>query len=433
MPTERKGKHLQKEEREEIQRLLREGLSFKGIGACLWRDATTIAKEIRQHRYRSSSRWNTAGPVCARKEGCQRQDLCRRPVGKKCKKLCRNCPACHCHCAAFLQERCRIETRAPYVCNGCEKLRTCRLDKWMYGADSAHKAYEQALCQRREGICLTKDQLSALDDLVSPLIRKGQPIAHILRAHQGEIPISERTFRRYIASGLLSIRSIDLRRVVRYKPRKKRLNPRPVESKAGRRYPDFRALLAEDPGQPVVEMDTVEGHHLDQKHLLTLYFRKTSLMLICLLPNLEMVSVFRAFDRLEERLGLDTFRKLFPLVLTDNGSEFAGFKRLETSPKGEKRTRIYYCDARMSGQKGALEHNHTFIRCILPKGESFEFLTDELVRRMENNINSTVRPATGKTPHALAVDTFGSGPVEALGLELIPPDEVTLTRALLTR
>ena len=433
MQTENKGKHLQREEREEIQRLLCEGLTFKAIGARLMRDATTIAKEVRQHRYRASSRWNTEGPVCARREDCRRDDLCRRPVGKKCKKLCKNCPQCHCHCPAFLPERCRVEGKAPFVCNGCEKRRACRLDKWFYGADSAQKTYERTLCQRRAGICLTRDELSALDDLVSPLVRKGQPIAHILKAHQGEILISERTFRRYIDQGLLSVRNIDLRRVVRYKPRKKRPNPKPPESKAGHRYVDFCALLDQDPSQPVVEMDTVEGHHLDQKHLLTLYFRHSSLMLIYLLPNLEMKSVTQVFDQLEERLGKEAFRTLFPLILTDNGSEFAGWKRLETSPSGERRTRIYYCDARMSGQKGALEHNHTYIRCVLPKGTSFEFLTDELVKRLASHINSTIRPATECTPHALAVAAFGSGPVEKLGLELIPADEVVLTKALLTR
>ena len=35
---------------------------------------------------------------------------------------------------------------------------------------------------------MTRDELAALDSLVSPLIRKGQPLAHILAHHAEEIP-----------------------------------------------------------------------------------------------------------------------------------------------------------------------------------------------------------------------------------------------------
>jgi IS30 family transposase len=69
---------------------------------------------------------------------------------------------------------------APYVCNGCSKS-TCQFDKYVYSADHANREYLEELCEHPgSGIDMTKEELIELDELVSPLIRKGQPIAHIL-------------------------------------------------------------------------------------------------------------------------------------------------------------------------------------------------------------------------------------------------------------
>ena len=40
-----------------------------------------------------------------------------------------------------------------------------------------------------------------------------------------------------------------------------------------------------------------------------------------------------------------------------------------------ERSSIYYCDPMRSGQKGGVENAHTMLRMVLPKGTSFEFLT----------------------------------------------------------
>jgi len=75
-------------------------------------------------------------------------------------------------------------------------------------------------------------------------------------------------------------------------------------------------------------------------------------MLIFLLPDKTEALVADIFDRLDEQLGTDTFQELFPLILTDNRTEFQNPERLEYSPFGEKRTGIYYCNPHSSWQKG---------------------------------------------------------------------------------
>ena len=104
-------------------------------------------------------------------------------------------------------------------------------------------------------------------------------------------------------------------------------------------------------------MDTVIGR-VGGTDLLILHFCESNLMLGILMPNKASASVIEAFDGLQERLGLDNFRALFPLILTDNGTEFSNPIRLENIPSGTPRTRIFYCDAYNSNQKAEIERNH---------------------------------------------------------------------------
>lgn len=83
-------------------------------------------------------------------------------------------------------------------------------------------------------------------------------------------------------------------------------------------------------------------------------------------------SVLAVFDRLYLELHPDIFMSIMPLVLTDNGSEFSNPRDIEFDRLGNPRTRIFYCVPSSTGQKGAAEKNHEFIRYVLPKGTSFD-------------------------------------------------------------
>lgn len=104
-------------------------------------------------------------------------------------------------------------------------------------------------------------------------------------------------------------------------------------------------------------MDTVEGVK-GGKVLLTLFLRRQQLLLAFLLENKEMESAAAAIDRLEAALGTVLFQALFPVLLTDNGTEFSDPERFEYNGDGIRRTRIFYCDPRRSDQKGRIEKCH---------------------------------------------------------------------------
>ena len=101
-------------------------------------------------------------------------------------------------------------------------------------------------------------------------------------------------------------------------------------------------------------MDTVKGARGSKKVLLTLIFRNTNFMLIFLMPDGTQESVLAVFDMLTNRLGVDTFRRLFPVILTDNGVEFKNPHELEFTKNGTRRTRLFYCDPQASWQKAHL-------------------------------------------------------------------------------
>lgn len=244
-----------------------------------------------------------------------------------------------------------------------------------------------------------------------------------------ELDMSVRTMYTYLDKGVFSARNIDLKRKVRFKPRKCRktqITDRSVFT--NRLYQDFRSLGL----SAFVEMDTVHSSRESKKTLLTLFFTKEKLFLAFLMNRCTKGAVRLVFDRLEKRMGTYEFASVFEYILTDRGSEFGAPEALETGINGIQRSSIYYCDPMQSGQKGGLEQAHTLLRMILPKGTSFEFLTQWDVNLIINHINSTPRECLGgRTPYGVALETMGEDVLSAFQLRPIPPDEVNLTPKLI--
>lgn len=436
--TERKkGKHLTWEDRQEIQRGLRERRTFKEIADIIGCSPDTVSKEIRNHRYHKVREHRKSDYIkpnrCKHRDNCKRKDVCHKKKGHKCRIPCRECLKCNELCPDFVDFPCQIEKKAPYVCNNCPKSPRCLFEKYLYNANYAHKEYKEKLSESRKGIDMTRDELAALDELVSPLLKKGQPLAHIMQEHGEEIPCGIRTLYNYIDAGYLTARNIDMRRTVRYRKRRHVIQQAKTsyKKKEGHHYSDYLRFMEENPGIRTVQMDTVEGEK-GGKLLQTFLWPENNLMLAYLIDSKEMKNTVAIIDSIEERLGSEIFRELFPVILTDNGCEFADPELFEKGKDGEKRTSLYYCEARHSEQKGKLEKNHEYIRYVLPKKTSFDELTQEKVLLMINHINSTTRPKLhGSTPMKKALQTFGKNATERLGLKIILPDDICLKPELL--
>lgn len=308
------------------------------------------------------------------------------------------------------------------------------MDKKIYSSKYAQDSYEALRTTSREGINQTPESIQKLDNLLSPLLKKGQSIAHIYASHADEIACSRRTIYSYIDRGIFQARNIDLRRKVVYKQRKRKTTTslKDRSFRKGRGYKEFLEYIAANKSVYVVEMDTVEGAKGTSPCFLTMFFRNCSLMLMFLLEEQTQKEVTRIFDHLTELLGIELFQKLFEVILTDNGHKFQDRQSLEYSKNDEVHTRIYYCDPNRSDQKGALEKNHEYIRYVLPKGTSFEKMTDKTTLLLLNHINSEKRDSlNGHSPYEVSRLLLDNRLHKALGLAEIPADEVTLIPALI--
>lgn len=131
-------------------------------------------------------------------------------------------------------------------------------------------------------------------------------------------------------------------RKVRYKKRKEKdTETYPYTYREGRTYDDFKAFTEQHPELCVVEIDTVKGKREKGKCLLTMIFTKYDFMLIFLLETASQECVKEVFDMLQNSLGLNTFRRFFPVILTDNGSEFKVPTFMEKSRYGSLCTSVF--------------------------------------------------------------------------------------------
>ena len=427
------AKHLTLTERAFIERALAQDYSFAYIGKVLDRSDTTIAREVK--RYRVFVERTVGRNDCIYYQTCLRNRLCGENAFN-CYLRCKLCTDADCRelCDHYVSKDCAKLNRAPYVCTGCTEQKSCRRNHAYYTAHRAQAAYRKELSSSRRGIRTEPERLVEIGKLLSPLIARGQSINQILVNHSGEIGLSEKTIYNYIDSNAFSVKNIDLPKKVVYRQRRKKqpLTKMEYRCRCGRTIEDFNSFLEMNPDIPVVEMDTVKGKRTKGKVLLTLIFRQSSFMLIFLMKDGTQSSVLSVFDSLTKELGLRAFRALFPVILTDNGVEFKDADSLEFAPSNCQRTRIFYCDPQASWQKPHIEKSHTLLRRILPKGTSFDDLTQEEIRLLSCHLNSVPREILHNgTPFACFTGEYEKKLLDLLTCSPVPPDEVCLKPALL--
>lgn len=331
--------------------------------------------------------------------------------------------------------------RFPYVCNGCEIKTRCRKKKYYYNYIKAQNNYNYILEKSRIGIDMSIDEIDYWNDYFKDKIKnKNQPITHLFNNIKNEFPKSIQTFYTYVHKGYFSsINDEMLPRAYSYKPRK-RTNKNPTIRfdniiRTGRTLKEMNEYIENHPDTNIVEMDTVIGKFEDKKCIMTLYFRNSKLMLMFLIDKYKPNSVSNIFKKLRKQLGSEVFSKLFEIVLTDNGWEFSKPEDIEVdSLTREKQINVFYCEPYSSWQKGGIERNHEFIRYIIPKGITFDKLSNENIIDMMNNINNVSRRSLNyETPYILFNNKYGDDITKKLHLFPIQKDEVNLSYKILIK
>lgn len=428
------NKHLTLDSRIIIETQLNERSSFKGIAALLGKDCTTISKEIKNHIcFERTGAYGRAFNDCRRAffHQCSSKSTCSSCFSPN--RVCWSCGKCISSCILYERYICPKLEKPPYVCNGCPERSKCSLEKRLYKAAAAQKEYEMVRSESRSGFALSEQDLKHLDDIVSPLLKKGQSLHHISIHHADELMKSERTLYTYINNGLFTARNIDMPRTVRMRPRKSSPQVIKVDKscRIGRDMECFWKFKEQNPFLPVRQIDSVEGIK-GGAVLLTIHFVEQELQLAFLRSHNDSQSVIDIFNRLYLELRPDIFIDIFPILLADNGSEFSNPSAIELDSQGNPRTKIFYCDASAPYQKPNCENNHEMLRRIIPKGVDIGQYTQQQIDLVMSHINSYTRKNLGnKSPYDVFAFQYGEDILKCFNLKRIPADEIILTPDLL--
>ena len=425
------------EERLIIARGLKESLSFGAIAKEIGKDRTTVAKEIKKRSFKKKSgRPGYPYNACRHRAACKEKSLCQASCERPSAYKCSLCSLCNGVCTRFEEEICMARFKPPYACNGCSELEKCTLEKVVYDPADAHIVAEKTISEARSGILSSEAEIARINKLISPLVRNGQSIHQIYESHKDELMCSEKTLYNYIDASLFDVRNIDLPRKVRYRLRHKKPEFKVDKGcRIGRNYQDFKKFMDDNPETAPAQMDSVIGN-VGGKVLLTIYFVQSGFMLAFLREANTSQSVIDIFNGLYRVLGHVDFCRLFPVILTDNGSEFSNPAALEFAEDAHarRRTNIFYCDPASPHQKGALEVNHEFIRRVIPKGKSFNELTREDISLMMNHINSYKRKKlNNRTPYETFSFYYGEGLAQKLGCFPVAAENIILKPRLLKK
>lgn len=427
------AKHLSFDDRLDIEKYLKLEFSLSEISRRLNRHKSTISREITlRSELNRKGCYGRSYNACIYRYDCILNNICKESKCKKKHKYCRFCGYCNDSCEYFREDVCEKLKSPPYVCNSCETRNKCTLTKWYYSAKTAQGYYEGLLVESRVGIECPPEEIKRLDNIISPLVSKGQSVHHIHANNKDTIMVSERTIYNYIESGVLSVKNIDLPRKVRYRPRKKYQMEYKVDKKCleDRRYDDYTSFMNDNKDIATVQMDTVEGRK-GGKVLLTIHFVDTSFMLMFLRDTNDSKSVTECFRRIYNILGKECFTKHFPVILTDNGSEFSDPSSIEVQDI-DKLTSIFYCYPYSAFLKPEVENNHELIRRIIPKGKSMDNYTQEDIALVMSHVNSyTRKKLNDQSPYDAFSSRYGFKLINALGISSINPNDIILKPSLL--
>ena len=392
--------HLSYEDRKNIEDGLNSKKSINRIAKEINKSHSTILREIDRNKvYYKPSNWNN----------CY-NDKCK---DYSCKKL----------------------LKSPHVCNGCKSRSGCRKERFTYYARKADDSYKELISSCRQGINLTEEEIFNINKIISPLVKKGQTTNHLYINHPEVLNFSKVSFYNYVNNGVFEFGPLDFPRIVKHKKRKnkKRRTRQEREILIDRKYEDFIEYISKNPNLNIVEMDTVEGLQSDSKCILTLFWRKSNFMLMFLLESQTTNEVTKVFEYLQQTLVEDDYKRLFQVILTDNGHEFYDVLNIECHHKtSEVLSKVFYCDPGASWQKGGIEKNHEFIRYVLPKKTTFKNLTQNDCNIVANHINSLCRDSLNNNcPFKAMLFLCDEQVLNLLNMYYIEPDGVQLNQNLL--
>jgi transposase, IS30 family len=140
------------------------------------------------------------------------------------------------------------------------------------------------------------------------------------------------------------------------------------------------------------EIDLICGPNASTATLMTLVERKTRKLIMRKLPDKTHRAVRGALNGIERHIGPVQFRHIFKSITADNGTEFLDVDGLQNSVFSTKqRTALFYAHPYASWERGTNENTNRIIRRFIAKGRKIEALTRQTVVTIESWINNYPR------------------------------------------
>lgn len=388
------NKALTYAQRIDIEKGIKNGSTKQAIADFLGKDNSTIGKEIKLHRYTKSK--------------------CQMPLECSAYRKCKHGRNCVVTCPDYVPFKCSRRDRSPGACNGCSSYSKCRFSKIVYDAGLAQREYEKNLVESREGFNVTPEEVAKMAEVIVPLIKENHQSPYVILQNHPELGICEKTLYTYIDAGLFDkygLKNIDLHRKVGRRITKKASTAYKKRQDRtyllGRTYNDYLDYMDSDPGATITYMDTVYNDVSKGPFMQTFKWEQVGFFFMVYHDSKTADDMDQGILLLEEILGPTLFSKYCSVLLTDRGGEFVHAEKVENRDDNTLRTRVFYCDAMASGQKGTLEQEHETLRYFLPKNterRKYDFRVMGLdcqakANIIVNHINSyPVESLNGKTP-----------------------------------
>lgn len=361
-------KHLTLEQRKTISSGISHNYKLREIGENLLVDPTSVSKEVKRNRIETS-------------------------VG--------------------LKNDCKRTKRWPYVCTGCkEKYKNCPYTKYKCDVAIAQKKADINLINSRKGIDLDSEEFNKLDKIIKDGISENKSIYQIKIESNDTINKSVSTIYGYINKGYLTTKRVDLPYAVTYKKRKHNKKYEYSENKkidrTGHTYLDYLAYLHKHPGIYVWQLDFLGAIKTDNNNILTFILPNLQFTLLNLIKKPNSIKVVEFFDKIEDKIGIEAFKEIIPVILTDRDPNFTDIDGICFSKKtGEERCKLFFCNPYVSNQKPNVENMNKQIRLFFPKGKSIDKYSKEDIKTINNTIiNKPLKSLDGNIPKEAFIKVF---------------------------
>lgn len=308
---------------------------------------------------------------------------------------------------------CKRVSRWPYVCSGCNKKYTnCSFTKYKYIAKSAQNKADINLVNSRKGIDISEEEFKILDKIIKNGIDNNESIYQIKIKNNDIITQSVTTLYRYINNNILTTKRMDLPYAVKYKKRKYNKKYDYSENKkidrTGHTYLDYLSYIYKHPGIYVWQLDFLGKIKTDNNNILSFILPNLQFTLLNLIKNPNSEKVVFFFDEIENRIGIDAFKELIPVILTDRDPNFSDIDGICFSKiTGEERCKLFFCDPYVSNQKPNVENINKQLRLFFPKGKTIDtYHINDIKTINQTLLNRPLKSLDSYTPKEAFIKVF---------------------------